>query len=274
MVDPATLELRREGHVVHVLLNRPEQRNAIDTAMFADLRETALALGADPGVRAVVLSGAGGTFSSGLDLSAITAMAGGGVTGDQVAETGTSLSTGGATPYQQIGWAWQEIDVPVIAAIEGYALGGGLNVALGADIRVVAPDARLGFVEITWGLVPDLSGTEGARRVLPLDVAKRLILTGELVTGQEAVTLGLATQVAADPVAQAWTIARAIAANSPDAVRAAKRLLNRGAEPGVARGLGDEVATSAALVGTPNQVEAVLARLEKRPALYADPELD
>lgn len=268
-----TVLVERVGdHVAHVRLNRPETRNAVDGVMFRELRAAALAIAGDPSVRAVVLSGAGGSFCSGIDLSAIASMSTGEVGADVVAGTAElERSPEGATPFQQIAWLWHELPVPVVAAVEGHALGGGFHIALAADLRVIAPSAQVGFVEVGWGLVPDLSGTQGLRRLVSLDVAKRLVLTGERVSGTEAVALGLATFLDEDPVARATAVAEQIAAQSPDAVRAAKRLLNDAALVPVADGLAAEVAAAAALVGTPNQVEAAVARFEKRAPQFADP---
>jgi enoyl-CoA hydratase/carnithine racemase len=143
---------------------------------------------------------------------------------------------------------------------------------LAADLRVISPRATVGFVEVGWGLVPDLSGTQGLRRLVSLDIAMRLVLTGERVGGTEAHKLGLATFVDEDPVARATAIAEQIASQSPDAVRAAKKLLNQSALVPVAEGLAAEVAAAAALVGTPNQVESSMARCERRAPVFTDSE--
>jgi enoyl-CoA hydratase/carnithine racemase len=164
--------------------------------------------------------------------------------------------------------------VPVIAAIEGAAYGGGLHIALGADIRFIAPDARLAFVEVTWGLVPDMSGTQALRRLVPLDVAKKLIFTGEVVSGERAVALHLATELSNQPVEDALELAHVISARSPEAVRAAKKLLNASALVPLDVGLANEFDASAALMGGKNQIEAVVAKLEGRPPRFADPGSD
>jgi len=268
------VRLSRDGGLAHVLLNRPQKRNALDQGMFEGLLEAALRIQEDTSVRAVVLSGAGGAFCSGLDFSSFGAMADGGLDAesDDVAAAAADLSPNGANRAQQIAWRWQEVPAPVIAAVEGAALGGGFHIALGADVRFIAPDAKIGFVEITWGLVPDLSGTQALRRLVPLDVAKKLILTGDVVSGREAVALGLGTELAEQPLDAALELARRIARNSPDAVRAAKRLLNASALVPLAEGLGNEFRASASLMGKPNQIEAVVARLQKREPDFADPE--
>lgn len=263
----------QEG-IAHVQLNRPEKKNALNDEIFEGLREAAKQLAADASVRVVVLSGVGGCFSSGLDFSSFGAMADGELTADneQVAAAARDLSAAGANAAQQIAWLWQEIPAPVIAAVEGAAFGGGFHIALGADIRIIAPDARIAFVEVTWGLVPDLSGTQALRRLVPLDVAKKLILTGEPISGEEAVRLHLGTDLSDQPVEAALALARKIAGHSPDATRAAKKLLNESAFLSLAEGLANEFNTSAKLMGTPNQIEAVVARLQKRAAKFSDPE--
>jgi enoyl-CoA hydratase/carnithine racemase len=183
------------------------------------------------------------------------------------------LSRDGANRAQQLAWLWQELPVPVIAAVEGVAFGGGLHIALGADIRFVSPDARLAFVEITWGLVPDLSGTQSLRRLVSLDVAKKLILSGEIVDGERAVALGLGTELSDQPLEDAFALARVIAERSPDAIRAAKKLLNESALVPLAEGLANEMRASAGLMGGANQIEAVMAKLQKRPTKFIDPEV-
>jgi len=260
------------GHVAHVRLDRPDKHNALNGELMGDLIATAAALGADSSVRAVVLSGNGRSFCSGVDTSNFASMMTGDLTADSssVQEAYSDLSPAGANRAQQVAWCWRELEVPVIAAVHGIALGGGLNLALGADMRIAAPDASMGFVEITWGLIPDMSASQSLRRLVGDDRAKQLILTGERFTGAQAYEWGLATELAADPVGRALEIARAIAGFSPDAVRAALALLNHGVDADTRAGLADETTRSSALIGTPNQIEAVRARLSGEPADYED----
>jgi enoyl-CoA hydratase/carnithine racemase len=241
--------------------------------MFEGLLSAAHRLEKDPSVRAVVLSGEGDSFCSGLDVSTLAEMAAGSLSpdSDSIKEAMQDLSRDGANRGQQLAWLWYELPVPVIAAVHGVAYGGGLHIALGADIRFIAPDARLAFVEVTWGLVPDLSGTQALRRLVPLDVAKKLILTGEVISGERAVELQLGTEVSERPLEAARDLARTIASRSPDAVRAAKRLLNASALVPVGVGLANEFEATAGLMGGKNQIEAVMAKLEKRPARFEDP---
>jgi enoyl-CoA hydratase/carnithine racemase len=257
-----------------VRLERPEKKNALNDVMFDGLLQAARDLAEDRSVRAVVLSGAGDSFCSGLDVASIGAIADGSLNAESgsVAEAASDLSPGGANRAQQIAWLWHELPAPVIAAVQGVAYGGGFHIALGADMRIIAPDARIAFVEITWGLVPDLSGTQALRRLVPLDVAKKLILTGQVISGEQAVAMNLGTELSEQPVEAALALAREIAARSPEAVRAAKKLLNQSGLVSVAEGLSNEFRASAGLMGTPNQIEAVVARLEKREAVFQDPE--
>ncbi len=154
--------------------------------------------------------------------------------------------------------------MPVIAALHGAALGGGLQIALGADIRIVAPDAKLSVLEARWGLIPDMTGTVILPKLVGLDVAKDLTFTGRMVSGEEAVALGLATRLADDPHAAALELAADLATKSPDALREGKRLLNLSGTRPLAEQLLDERVTMGSLIGSPNQIEATMAYFEKR----------
>jgi enoyl-CoA hydratase/carnithine racemase len=262
------------AHVAHVRLNRPDKRNALDGALMDAVVDAARTLGGDAGVWAIVLSGEGPSFCAGLDMANFGAMAGGELRGDsaEVQAAYADRSPAGANRAQQVGWAWQEVPQPVVAAVHGAALGGGLNLALGADIRVVHPDAVLGFVEITWGLIPDMSASQSLSRLVGLDRAKQLVFTGERIDGRRAEAWGLATELATDPVERSLELAAAMAANNPDATRAAKAVLNDTGDLDLRAGLALETERSGALLGAPNQVEAVTARLESRPPRFNPPD--
>jgi enoyl-CoA hydratase/carnithine racemase len=262
-----------DAGVADVRLARPDKINALDGDMFQALRETGRQLAQEPGLRAVVLSGEGRGFCAGLDFSSFAAM---GNSGDGSGKSAggnllDSLEDSPANNAQSPAWVWQELPVPVIAAVHGVAYGGGLQIALGADIRIVAPDARLSVMEIKWGLVPDMSATQTLRHLVRLDVAKDLTFTGRIVDGNEAVEIGLATRVSERPYDDALDLARTIASKSPDAIRAGKRLLNETTRDlGVADGLGLEAELQKGLLGRPNQIESVKANLEKRAPRYQD----
>jgi enoyl-CoA hydratase/carnithine racemase len=255
--------------VADVRLNRPEKRNALDNAMFAGLITTGERLKSEPGVRAVVLSGEGPDFCAGLDFGSFRAMRDGERLSMQVdlpPAQGAARATG-----QRAAHVWAELPVPVIAAVTGNALGGGLQIALGADIRIVAPDARMSVLEIKWGLIPDMTGSQLLPELVGRDVAKELTFSGRMVSGTEAVALGLATRADPDPRKAALELARGIAARSPHAIRAAKRLLDLAGRADLAAGFAAEQQEIGALIGSPNQVEAVAAEFGKRPPRFADP---
>jgi enoyl-CoA hydratase/carnithine racemase len=256
--------------VADVRMNRPDKLNALDGELFEALRETAKALADDRSLRAVVLSGEGRAFCAGLDMGSFAAMAGGSQR-NVASDLMRSERSSPANAAQSAAWGWTELPMPVIAAVHGVAFGGGLQIALGADVRIVAPDARLSVMEVKWGLVPDMAGTQLLRRLARLDVVKELTFTGRIVSGTEAVALGLATRTASDPRAAALELAREIAAKSPDAIRAAKKLLEASVVVGVAEGLALEAQLQRSLVGRPNQVEAVKANLERREPRFSDP---
>jgi enoyl-CoA hydratase/carnithine racemase len=257
--------------VADVRLNRPEKLNALDQAMFDALVETGGRLGEDPSVRAVVLSGEGRAFCSGLDFASFQAMAGSNAGAGVTSRLGNREVDRITNHGQQAAYVWTELPVPVIAAIHGVALGGGLQIALGADLRFVAPDASLSVLEIRWGLIPDMTGTHMLRRLVPLDVAKELTWTGRMVSGKEAVALGLATRVSDDPRADALALARELAASSPEAIRGGKRLLNQSGLVSQEQQFRDESTVMGSLIGAPNQVEAVKAYFEKRAPVFTDP---
>jgi enoyl-CoA hydratase/carnithine racemase len=247
-----------EDHVARVSLDRPDKRNALDFAMFRGLADAADSLSGAPDLRAVVLHGEGAAFSAGLDLGAFM--------NDPAAIEGLLSRKEGdlANLAQHVCWAWRRLPVPVIAALHGEVFGGGLQIALGADIRVAAPDARLSIMEIRWGLVPDMAGSRVLRDVVGYDVAMDLSLTGRIVDGSEALRLGLVTRNADDPIAEACGIAAEIAGRSPDAIRAVKALLHQAPRVDDARGLMLETELQMQLLGGRNQMEAARAGLEGR----------
>lgn len=276
MTDSPRVTLDVIDGVADVRLSRPDKLNAVDGDMMDAIIDTQATITADRSVRVVVLSGEGRGFCAGLDMASFADMASGDLTADsaEVREAAVDLSPTGAARPQLIGWGWYELPQPVIAALHGPVYGAGLHIALGADIRIVTPDASLAFVETDWGLVPDLSPMQSLRRVARLDVVKDLVLTSRKVTGEEAVPLGLATRCVDDAFDEAMTIARHLAAKSPDAMRAAKKLANDAGLVPLAEGLALELRASLDLMGTPNQIEAVMSGLEGRPASFDDVESD
>src|SRR3954462_12468155 len=204
--------------IATVTMVRSDKHNALDQAMFEGLMNAAEQVAGDASVRAVVLHGEGKSFCSGLDIASF--MSGEGGTGVLLARDEGRL----ANFAQRVTYDWSLVPAPVIAVIHGNCFGGGLQIALGADIRIAAPDAKLSIMEVKWGLVPDMGITQTLPRLVSIDVAKELTFSGRIVSGSEGSELGLITRTAADPLSAALALAGEIALKSPDAIRAAKRL--------------------------------------------------
>lgn len=257
--------------VADVRLVRADKMNALDQAMFEALVAATERLSKEKGVRVVVLSGEGRAFCAGLDMGRFAAMkekGGNGIPGGENRDL-TKRTHGQANFPQQAVWGWRQLPVPVIAAVHGVAFGGGFQLSLGADMRFLAPDARMSVMEIKWGLVPDMAGTPILASLVRDDILRDLTYTGRIFSAQEAMTYGLATRICDDPRAAALEVARDVAGKSPDAIRAAKRLLNNlSVDPGPA--LLAESVEQQKLIGSANQTEAVRANLEKRAPKFAD----
>lgn len=253
------VQVSRRNAVAVVRLNRPAKLNALNLPMFRAIRAAAKAVEADKGVRAVVLCGAGRSFCAGLDIKSLWS--------DPLSMKGTmdELLTRnaetGATLAQEVGYLWRTMPVPVVAATHGVCLGGGLQIALGADFRFASEDAKFSIMESKWGLVPDMAGTLALRDLLPLDIAKELTMTARMFGAREAKALGLVTRVcASDPIEEAVAFATELAARSPDCIAATKALLNanyaRGAAADERSALALEARLQAKLVGSWNQLAA------------------
>jgi enoyl-CoA hydratase/carnithine racemase len=264
MTERVVTEIR--DHVAHVRLNRADRHNGLDLPMFEGIVAAADSIRSRNDVRVVVLSGAGKSFCAGLDFQAFMA--------DPVGNR-RLLDRAEGKPYniaQAVSWVWAELPVPVIAALHGAVFGGGLQIALGADLRVASSDVRMSVMEIEYGLVPDMGITQSLPRLVPADVAKELTFTGRIVQGEEAKALGLVTRLAEHPLESAMDLAAQIAARSPHAIRHGKRLLrdSYGMSPHESFKLETELQLE--LLGSPNQLEAVRAKLTKSQAAFKDPD--
>jgi enoyl-CoA hydratase/carnithine racemase len=260
MTDRVRLSI--EDGIAEVRLTRPDKMNALDPAMFEAIVSAGEQLRNDRGVRAVVLSGVGRAFCAGLDVERIMAAA----RGEPILPfTDLTKRTHGIANFaQHLVWLWRELPVPVIAAVHGIAYGGGFQLALGADLRYAAPETRFAVIETKWGLVPDMAGTVLMRNLARDDIVRELTYTARVFSAKEALAHGFVTRIADDPRAAALASARDIASRSPDAIRAAKRLLNLAMDCDAATGLAAETAEQSMLLGTPNNVESVMANLENR----------
>lgn len=253
-----------EGPVADVRLNRPDKRNGLDLQMFRELIAAGERIAADSRVRAVVLSGEGKAFCAGLDWMAFLA-SGADASSELLARNGATNAA------QRCCWIWSEVPVPVIAAVHGAALGGGLQLALACDLRIVAPDAQLAVMEVRYGLIPDMTASQTLLRLVRPDLARELMYTGRTVSGEEAVQIGLATRLSDDPRTDAMAMAQAIAGRSPEAIRAAKRLALEAVHLDLAGAFELETALQVGLMGSPNQLEAVSATMGKRDPAFRDP---
>ena len=261
--ERVSINLGEDG-VAQVRLIRADKMNALDPEMFERIIEAGRYLHELKGLRAVVLSGEGRAFCAGLDLSNFART-------PAPDEPGiTERTYGNANKFQQVAMQWRKLPVPVIAAIHGVCFGGGLQIASGADIRVAAPDTRLAIMEMKWGLVPDMGGYALWRGLVRDDVLRELVYTNREFSGEQAKEYGLATHVDTDPLARATAIASEIANRNPHAIRAAKRLHAAMVERPTDAILMEESIEQHAVMRTPNQVEAVMAGMEKRPARYTD----
>lgn len=251
-----TTEIR--DHIAYVTLNRPEKMNAVDPDMVAGILDAGTALlGTD--ARAVVLHGAGDAFCAGLDVASFGALAGGDP--DAMIMPRTHDDT---NDYQEVSLIWRRIPVPVIVALHGVAFGAGFQIALGADIRIAAPDTKLAIMEMKWGLVPDMGGMVLLPHLTRSDVIRRLTYTAEPILAPRAEQWGLVTELSENPLQSATDLAAQIAGKSPSAIRAAKRLIATAEASPRARTLLAESREQADLVGKPHQMEVIAANLAKR----------
>ncbi|WP_434417395.1 crotonase/enoyl-CoA hydratase family protein [Nannocystis pusilla] len=264
--SPPRVIVSVDAGVAEVRLNRPDKRNGLDLPMFEALVAAGRQVAADPRVRAVVLHGEGKAFCAGLDWGAFLAA-------PEIGQKLLARDTSSPANLAQLAcWIWSEVPVPVIAAIHGAAVGGGLQLALACDLRLAAPDAQLAVMELRYGLIPDMSISKTLLRLVRPDIARELIYTARTVSAEEAARLGLVTRVEADPLTAARELARTIAGQSPQAIRAAKALCNEAPELDTAAAFRRETELQLPLLGSENQLEAVQAVLGRRAPVFRDPE--
>ncbi|HKJ34968.1 MAG TPA: crotonase/enoyl-CoA hydratase family protein [Solirubrobacterales bacterium] len=252
-------------HVAEVTLTRADKHNGLDYPMFDAINEAIDEVGSDRSVRAVVLSGEGRSFCAGLDFASVLAE------GRPIEESFVRRDGEIANEFQRVAYGWQELDPPVIAALQGNCLGGGCQIALAADLRIAAPDLRLSIMEVKWGLIPDMGITQTLPRLVGIDHAKELTWSGRILDAEEALALGLVTELTDDPHERARELAAEIADRSPDAIQRSKRLFERTWNAAPEEALALEEKLQRELLGSPNQLEAIRAAMSGEPAEYADP---
>lgn len=258
----ARVKVETIGSVATVTLTRPDKMNALDDEMMRAIVEAGQEV-AKSKARAVVLSGEGRAFCAGLDLESFAKM------GKLDAEDWLMPRTHeDANLVQEVALVWRRVEVPVIAALTGVAFGGGLQLALGADIRIAHPETKLSVMEMKWGLIPDMGGMALLPGLLRSDVLRQLIYTAEPVGAEQAERWGLVTSLSDDPVASAMEMAEGIAGRSPSAIRSAKRLIELAESAPRAEVLLAESRENAALIGKPDQMEVIAAQMQKRPPVF------
>lgn len=211
--------IHHPNQIVEVALNRPDKRNAMSFDLLRELLKTGELLKKQRDIRVVILTGEGSSFSAGIDLGDLQSPKNSLVAMWELTRPGPNL-------FQQVFLVWRDLPVPVIAAIHGHCFGAGMQFALGADFRIATPDAQLAIMEARWGLVPDMAATVTLRGLVGLDVAKELTMTARIVNGTDAKAIGLISHVSDDPFGKALELAAELTTRSPDAVLAAKRVLN------------------------------------------------
>ena len=261
MNDRITVDI--VDHVADVVLNRPRKHNAVDAAMFEAFLEVGARLAADRSLRAVVLRGAGENFCAGIDISVFQ----NGATDPSWMQAGDDTP---ANVFQSAAYVWRRLPVPVVAALQGVVFGAGLQIALGADLRVARSDTKLSIMEIKWGLVPDMAMSTALPGLIAYDRAAELTWTGRIVSGEEAASIGLVSRLSEDPTATARELASRIAGQSPDAVRSAKTLLNEAYASRDAELLRREAELQMRVMSAANHRQAVAANLEQREPRFGD----
>jgi enoyl-CoA hydratase/carnithine racemase len=260
MPELVTIEI--DNGVADIRLNRPDKYNSLSKEMFRAIESAGKSICDNKSIRAVVLSGNGKGFCAGLDLEMFQPESG--------LDESMQIKSGDIPNlFQNVAFIWKKVPVPVIAAIHGVAYGGGFQIAMGADIRIAAPDAKLSVMEIKWGLIPDMSASQTLRDLVRLDIAKELTFTGRIVDATEAKEIGLITRISETPLEAALVMAKEIANKSPDAISAGKKLLESAWHGDTKEGLELEQDLQIELLGKPNQIESIMANLEKRDPIFS-----
>ena len=259
------VKIEVNNHIAVVTFNRPEKMNALDPTQFEAIIEAGEKVNTDPSVRVVVLRGEGKAFCAGLDISAMQDKDSTVMSNPLIPRT-----HGIANTWQQSVWIWRDMQVPVIAAVHGVAFGGGLQIMLGADIKYITADTKLSILEMKWGLIPDMAGTQLMRHTVRDDIIRELTYTNRIFSGQEAVAYGFATHVSENPFEAAMQLATEIAGKNPSAIVKAKKVLNAAPYLSQEDGLMLESVEQDAIIGKKNQLEAVYSSLQKRPGNFED----
>lgn len=254
-MDLQNVLLEKEGHIAIITLNRPEVRNALDPQTWAEIRQAARLCRFDQEVRVVIITGAGGkAFASGADIRSL-----------RDREALAVLKSEAQESLNDV----ENLEKPVIAAIDGFALGGGCELALACDIRIATSRSKLGQPEVNLGIIPGAGGTQRLQRIVGMGKAKELIFTGDIISAQEAKEIGLVNKVVEQPedlLPVAKEMAQKIIGKGPLAVSLAKMAINVGANTDLNSGLLFEKFAQTIAFSTEDRIEGTSAFLEKRKA--------
>ena len=258
-----------ENHIAHVRLTRADKMNAVDQAMIDGIIAAGQEVAASD-ARVAVLSGEGKAFCAGIDITGLSGMIGKDPSELLMPRRHGAGADGKNTTnqWQEVAMIWHRLDIPVIAALHGAVYGAGMQLALGADIRIAAPKTKFAVMEMKWGIVPDMGGMVLLPRLVRSDVLRRLTYTAEQIETEQAEKWGLVTEISDDPLATAMELAGVIAGKSPSAIKAAKRLIAFAETNDSATVLEAESREQADLMGKPHQMEVVAAEFGKRPAVF------
>ncbi|WP_171131424.1 MULTISPECIES: crotonase/enoyl-CoA hydratase family protein [unclassified Ruegeria] len=254
----ARVSVEYKNHIAHVTLTRGDKMNALDDAMVKAILSAGQEVAASD-ARAVVLSGEGKSFCAGLDMASFAALA-----QTDPTEWLMTRSHDDANEMQELALIWRRVPVPVICALQGVAYGGGLQIALGADIRIAHPDTKLAVMEMKWGIIPDMGGMVLLPQLVRSDVLRLLTYTARPIGAPQAAEWGLVTKLSDDPVTEALALAEDIAGQSPSAIRAAKRLIDLAEQAPRSEVLLAESSEQVDLIGKPDQMEVVMAQMQGR----------
>ncbi len=256
--------LEVKGRIAYVTLNRPEKHNAIDLAMLKASIVTCRRIKRDKKIRVVIITGEGPSFCSGLDFPSVMARPA------RILPHFLKAPWRRTNNFQAFAWQWRSLSVPVIAAIRGSCFGGGLQLALAADLRFATPDARLSVMEVKWGLIPDMTGTLSLRQLLREDQAKDLVFSGRIVDGIEAEKIGLVTKLSTTPREEAKVYAERLLDLSPDSLALSKKLLQKNSRGSECAALRRERFYELHVLATPNYRIALDAGLKKTKPTFRD----
>jgi len=255
------IKLEIKNKIATITLNRPQKKNALTLEMLVTLSTIGDNLKNETSLKCIIIKGSAGTFSSGIDITSFASLA-----SDKQLLNSIMAPLDGVS-YNQIQKScliWQEISIPVVAVLEGPVFGAGLQLALGADIRIAGDNTVLSIMETKWGLIPDMGITQTLPKLISYDQALYATLTSNLITATEAKSLGLVTICSKNPYDESTKWVKGISARSPEAIVSTKTLYKKAWSEKTTENVRLEALLQTKLIGSPNQMEAVLANIENR----------